>query len=212
MAKVSEWPGAFKAVESAYKLVMKNPAPMWFFVAVYTVITSVSMILQGVSSTSQKGYESYADAVVLLFIVPLINYSFALIAGKPMTVSEFMQFSAKKLLFVIVTCLMLAFIFAGSLLLLVVPAVWTIAWFAQSVYALVDKDLTPIDALKESKRISRDHKGKVWGIIGASLLVSILAAILSIVPYVGNAAVAFATVLTTLAATILYKWLQASAS
>lgn len=208
--KLTPWPGAFKAFEIAWRQIMKNPEPMWFFVVVYTLVTTTSMLIQGVSSTSEKGYQPYADAIVLVFIVPLITYGLSLAANRKITISEFMQFSLKKLLFLIVTSLLFAFIIFGSLLLLIVPAIWTIAWFAQSSYALVDKDLSPIAALKESKRISKDHKSKVWGLIGVSILISFAAAIFTVIPYIGNAAVAFVSVLTTVAATHLYKWLEAA--
>lgn len=210
--KVAAWPGAFKAYEIAWRQIMKNPEPMWFFVAIYTVVTATSMLIQGVSSTTDKGYVPYADAITIIFIVPLINYALSLIAGKKLTVSEFMQFSLKKLLLLVVLSVLLGLIIFGSLLLLIIPAIWTIAWFAQSSYALVDKDLGPIESLKESKRISQNHKSKVWGLIGISLLISIAGAMFSVIPYLGNAAIAFVSVLTTVAAAHLYKWLEAASS
>jgi len=211
MAKLTEWPGAFKALEAAYKQIAKNPEPMWFFVGVYTVVTAASMLAQGVSTTAEKGYQPYADAIVLIFIVPLINYALAIIAGKSMTIGEFMQFSFRKLLWLLVLSVLVAFIIFGSILLFILPVIWTLAWFTCASYVLVDRDLSPIAALKESKRISKDHKGKVWGIIGVTILVSIVAGFFSIIPYVGNAALAFATVLTTVATASLYKWLSAAA-
>jgi hypothetical protein len=209
--KIVEWPGALKAYETAYKQIMKNPAPMWFFVAVSTVVTVWSMAAQGVTSIADKGYDDYASALIIVFIVPLINYAFSLVAGKQMTISEFMQFSLKKLLLVIVLSVMVVFIAAGSLILLIIPAIWTIAWFAQSMYCLIDKNLSPIQALKDSKRISEQHKSKVWGLIGVSFLFGIFAGILSIAPVIGPIFTAFVTVLSTVAATNLYKWLDLAA-
>lgn len=209
--KVVEWPGAFKIYEVAYNQVMKNSAPAWFFVFVITAATAISLILQGFSSTADKGYVDYAGALVLLFLVPLINYAFALVAGKRVTIADFMQFSFKKLLLVIVLSLMVGLIVLGSLLLLIIPAVWTIAWFAQSVYVLVDKDLGPVEALKESKRISKDHKSKIWEFIGVSMIFGIIAGILSIAPYVGAFFTGFMTVVSTVAATNVYMWLKLAA-
>ena len=212
MAKLAEWPGASKIVQISYQQIMKNPAPMWFFVGVYTAITATSMLLQGSVSVFDKEYRSYADAIVLLFTLPLINYAFAVFSGKQMTINEFMQFSVKKLLLLIVTSLIIILITLGSILLLIVPAIWTIAWFVQAPYAMIDKNLNPIEALKESKRISKNHKGKVWGVIGISLVISLASSVVSVVPYVGTAAIAFATVVTTVTALNLYKWLQAASA
>lgn len=206
--KIIAWPGAFKLYEAAFKQIMKNPAPLWFFVIVSTAVTAWSMVAQGVSSIADKEYVDYASALIILFSIPLINYAFAVIAGKRMTIADFMQFSIKKLLLVIVLSLMVVFIVIGSLLLLIIPAVWTIAWFAQSIYCLVDKDLSPVEALKDSKRISKDHKAKIWEFIGVSFLFGIFVGILSIAPYIGPIFTAFMTVLSTVAATNLYKWLN----
>lgn len=211
VAKSKEWMGAFEAFSRSFDNVIKNPKPALFFVGVYALFNIVSMLIQGVSTYSNNDYVPYADALMLVFVLPLTMYGLALADGKKLTVSEFMEINLKKLLFIILASLLLVLIVAGSLLLLILPAVWTIAWFAVATYIVVDKDMSPIDALKESKRISQRHKGKVWGIIGVSLLVSLAGAVLATIPYVGVIAVGFASLLSTVAAASLYRWLQIQA-
>lgn len=208
MAKKTEWPGAFNAFEAAYKRITQNAAPAWFFVGVYSAAHIVSMVLQG-KTYGEKGYVQYANIVMLVLVLPMTVYALSLAQGKTMTIGELMNINAKKLLLLIVTSILAAFIIMGSILLLVFPVIWTVAWFAMSVYVLVDRDDTgPIQALQESKRISQEHKGKVWGVIGVSILVSIAASVIAAVPYVGVVAVAAGTVWTTVASALLYTWLK----
>lgn len=202
------WEGPFNAFEQAYKAILANPKPALFFVAVYSTINIVSMLLQGKSTYGEQGYIPYADAVMLVFVIPLTMYALALANKKSLTVSEFMDISLKKLLSVIIASILFAFIVVGSILLFVIPAIWTIAWFAFAALAVVDKDLMPLESLRESKRIAKDHKGKVWGLIGVSILVSIAASVVAAIPYIGVAALGFASVITTVASGRLYTWLK----
>lgn len=208
MAKKTEWMGAFKVFEVSYQRIAENAAPIWFFVGVFTAAHVVSMLIQGKSVYNDNSYQSYADAIMLLFVLPVTVYALARAHGKTQTISEFMQLNLKKLLFLLLTSLLTALVVVGSVLLFIVPVVWTVGWFLIAVYASVDQDKGPIQALKESKRISQDHKAKVWGVLGVSLLVSIAGSIIALVPYVGVAAVAFASAWTTVASAHLYVWLK----
>lgn len=205
------WEGAFNAFEQAYKSILGNPKPALFFVAVYATINIVSMILQGKTTYSQDGYETYADIIMLVFIVPLTAYALALASGKSLSVSEFMDIRFKKLVSVIFASILVVLAVLGSLLLFIIPAIWTIAWFAFAALAVVDKDLMPLESLRESKRLAQNHKGKVWGLIGVSILVSIAASVVAIIPYIGVAALGFASVITTVASGRLYTWLKTQA-
>lgn len=204
----NEWQGAFAALNNVYKQISKNPAPALFFVAVYTVISITSLVIQGKTSYTDKGYVAYGDMIMLLFLLPLTVYGLAVADRKEMTVSEFMQLDIKKIFYLILVSILLGLILVGSFLLLIVPIIWTLAWFIMAVYPVVDKGMDPAQALKESKRLSKDHKKKVWGVVGVSILIEVGAAILTTVPYIGVAAAAFASVLTTALLAELYRWLQ----
>lgn len=202
------WEGAFNAFEQAYKSIMGNPKPALFFVAVYATINIISMLLQGKTTYSQEGYVAYADILMLVFVVPLTSYALALAAGRSLSVSEFMDISFKKLVSVIFASILFVLVVLGSLVLFIIPAIWTIAWFAFVALAVVDKDLGPMESLRESKRLAQNHKGKVWGMIGVSILVSIAASVVGVIPYIGVVALGFASVITTTASGRLYTWLK----
>lgn len=206
--KSKEWEGAFAAFQTAYDLIVKNPQPALLFVGVYTVVNVISLLAQGETNTNAKGYVSFADLVSLVFILPLTIYALNITNNKTVTLKNFWLFDLGRFVVLLGTMILAGLIFLGSALLLLIPLIWTLAWFALCIYAVVDKKMGPVDALKESKRISENHKGKVWRLIGVAILLAIATGILGVIPYVGIAAAAFASVISTVAFALLYRWLQ----
>lgn len=203
-----KWEGAFNAYGTAFKKLKENPEPALLFIGVYAVLAILSALMQGGQSYMDPDYNSIEDLAYLVFAIPLIGYGLSLADGKKITLGTFMQFKFRHLVFLIVATILYALIVGVSLLLLLIPAIWTIAWFYLASYPIVDKNMGPIAALKESKRLAKEHKGKVWGIIGVSILLAIPVGILSQIPYIGSVSNAAAGVWAITAAAILYRWLQ----
>lgn len=205
-----EWPGAFAIFNKAFKQISGNLHPVLMFVGIYTVLSIVSLIIQGKSGYNQEGYVPYADVLLVFFILPITVYSLALADKKKLSVAEFMQIDFKKLLILVATSLLATLLIALSFVALVFPVIWVGAWLALVVFPVVDKGMSPIQALKESKRLTQNHKGIVWGIIGVTLLVSIMMGVIGAIPYIGVAGTAFSNVWTSVAMAHLYRWLQHS--
>lgn len=202
------WEGAFAAFGKAFDRIKQNPEPALFFLGLYAAITVLSGLMNDTVTYTSSDYANYADLLYFVFLLAVPVYSLALADGKRITISEFVRFSARKYFSLLAVLLLTVLIVGVSLLLLIIPAIWTIAWFFFGNFAVVDKNLGPIAALKESKRIAANHKGKVWGIIGVSILISIAASIVSFVPYIGAIAAAAGSLWASAAAAFLYRWLQ----
>lgn len=205
-----EWKGPFSVFELAYNRMLGNIKPVLFFVGIYTAAAIISMLLQGVDQTD-KSYKPYADALYLVFILPIIVYSLALADNKKLSIDQFTQVDFRRLLTLIFAGLLSALLVIGGAILLIIPLYWVIPWVSFVSYVVVDKGLSPRAAIEESKRLADGHKNKVWALVGVSILLSFVGAIVSVIPFIGVAAVAFVSVLTTVAAAIMYRWLQATA-
>lgn len=210
-SRKKEWEGAFTAYKQTYRQITENPQPTVLFVAIYTALTVVSLVLQGKTSYLDTDYTPYADVIVALFALSITAYGLAIADKKSMDIRQFTNVSIVRLAILWVASLLAGLIMFGSALLLLVPLIWTVAWFALCAYPVADSGKGPIEALKESKRLSQDHKSKVWGVIGVSILISVVASILAFIPFVGIAAIAFTIPLTAGAFAHLYRWLQAQA-
>ncbi|MDQ4031353.1 MAG: hypothetical protein M3332_03415 [Actinomycetota bacterium] len=203
-----QWPGAFTAFAGAFDQLKKNPQPALLFLGVYAVLAIISSVGQDDVSYFSTERWNYEDILYLVFLLALPVYGFALADRKVISLSEFMRFDATKYFTLLGALLLFALVIFGSALLLLVPLIWTVAWFSLIPYAVVDKGTGVIGAFKESKRLARNHKAKVWGAIGVTVLYSIIATLFAVIPYIGSVAIAFVTLLSWGAFAILYRWLQ----
>lgn len=210
------WNGAFDAFGKAFNQVKANPRPAILFAAAYLVVTAIELATLGTSTKDKLALASYEGLVYLAFLLALPTYGLAIADRKKLDLSEFMDFNFRKYFFVLGVSILYAIIVMVSLLLFVVPAIWAIAWFAFCVLVVADKGMNPVAALKESKRLAQNHKAKVWGIIGVTILFSVLSGIIASIPGIGQlvASVVSATitVISTGAVALLYRWSQTQAS
>ncbi len=202
------WQGAFATYGQVFEQVKKNPQPAYLFIAVYTVLAIISTITSDGASILSESYDSYESIAWLVFILALPVYGLAIADRKMVTLAEVMKFDVSKFFYMLGALILASLIFIVSALPLLIPLIWTVAWFSLVQYPVVDKGHGPIEALKESKRLSENHKSKVWGMIGVTLLLGIPASAISFIPYVGGVISAAFVVLSTCAFAVLYRWLQ----
>jgi hypothetical protein len=207
-----EWQGAFAAFSTALKRMGENTDFLVLFLGLYAVASIISGLVQDNKSSYSHNYMGVEDVVTFVFILALMNYELTVASNKKKTISELLQFNLFKFLSLIAAYILVGAVVGISFLLLIVPVVWAVGWFALSAYAVVDQHKGPIEAMKESKRISKDHKGKVWGLVGVYILILIPASILAAIPYVGPVATGFAMVWSICAFASLYRWLQAQSA
>jgi uncharacterized membrane protein len=125
-----------------------------------------------------------------------------------------MRASANRYFDLILATIIYALLAFLSALAFLVPAIWVLAWFSLVQYIIVDKKIGPIAALRYSKQLTANHKGKVWGLIGASFLLGFMAVLLRLIPEVGLLLYYVASgvigVATSVAFAGLYRWLEYS--
>jgi hypothetical protein len=206
-----EWPGALNAYSDTLERLKKNNKPALLFLGVTLAASVFSLLLQPDVSPREREYVNYADLMYFVFLLAVPTYALAVADNKLISAKQAMRFSFMKFFSLIIAFILTGLIVGVSVLLFIIPAIWTIAWLYLAAYAVVDKDLGPINALKESKRLAAEHKGKVWGVIGVGLLVSIGAGVLGFIPLVGDVAAMAATLWAAASAALLYRWLQKQA-
>lgn len=204
----SAWMGGFAAYARTFDQIKRNPQPAYLFIAVYTILAVLSSFTGDTTSRFDMNYKSYEDIAWLVFLLALPVYGLALADRKSVTIAEVMRFDVSKFFYMLGAYILATLIFIVSALPLLIPLIWTIAWFSMFEYPVVDKGYGPIQALKESKRLAENHKAKVWGLIGVTIVIGILSAILSFVPVIGGAITAVFGVISTGAFAVLYRWLQ----
>lgn len=214
-AKEAKWMGAFAAFGKALEYVRANPAPAVVFLLAYLVLGFAEVQILGTEYTDLGSFLKLAaleSAFGLIFLLALPVYALSLADRKHVSLAKFMSFNARKYLAILVAGVLYGLAIVGSLLLFIIPAIWVIAWFALYEMAVIDKGMGPVRALKESKRLLRNNKGKVWGLLGVSILFSALAGLFQMVPVFGDQLVMVVSqlvvIVSTVAASLLYRWAQ----
>jgi hypothetical protein len=207
---VGSWPGVFNVFGEVFEQAKKNPEPAYVFIGVYAVLALLSFVTGGYASpfdtnSQDGGFEALA---FLIFLLALPVYALALADRKVIDTSEFMRFDLGRYLTVFGIMLLTVLLVVIAAIPLLIPLIWVIPWLSLGSYIAVDRKLGVIESLKESKRLTQDHKGKVWGLIGVTILLTIAAGLLSFIPVVGAAASAAITVLSAGSFAVLYRWLQ----
>ena len=208
----NKWPGAFAAYGKAYDAVKKNIQPALVVVGAYVAVALLNSVIQG-KTPADEGYKSSGEAIVgLVFLLAMVVYAFAIADKRVISVKQFMKFNAGKYFTVLFTSILCSIFAVLSLVLFIVPIIWVLPWVYLAIYAAVDKDLSPMAAIKHSKQLTRDHKGEVWGLIGVGFLLTVGSFIFAVVPVVGMflayAAIMFVSVVSNGASAMLYRHLE----
>jgi hypothetical protein len=90
-----------------------------------------------------------------------------------------------------------------GLLFFIIPGLIFISWFALATYLVVDKGLTPIEAMKRSRELAR---GREWEVLGAAAITSSIA-LVRLVPVLGAIIVLFVTIVMSPALAVRYEQL-----
>jgi hypothetical protein len=210
-AKGGNWAGAAEAYTQAFTQIRNNPQPLLIMVAVYVVLSSIATVLSGYQPyfSNESSYAYLPELTWVIFLVPLARYALAVADKRLVTMSELFTFTTRTFFYLLVAVIIVSLITGLSALFLLIPLIWTVAWFAFTEFPVAEQEMTPANAMDESKRLAQHHKAKVWGIVGFGLLLVIPALILTFIPFVGVAGMAAFQVLFTCTLAILYRWLQA---
>lgn len=169
------WPGAFGAYKHSRDAVRFNIGTIIGLILLSIV---VSIILGGRSNTGRSGGSLLADLINVWFSAALTITFLASVRSTKISFGEALKKGGSLYLKYLGLSIVTAVVLFVSFLLLIVPFFFVLPRLVLAPYFLVDKNLGPIEALKTSWAETKGHSGKVWGIIGASLLMAILILVL----------------------------------
>lgn len=110
------------------------------------------------------------------------------------------EHGVRLVLLSIVTGLIVVF----GLIAFIIPGIIFIGRYYLAPYVMIDKNLSIMESLKESSRLSKPYFGKVWGI----LLVTILFGMFAIIPEIGWLIAFVLTALYSVAPALRYQELN----
>lgn len=177
MEPKTTWPGAFGVFKTSRKAVGLN---LWPLLALYALMIVASVIVGAITGTNNPenhapfGQQVAAQLLHLvvgaLLGVPIIELLLAGIAGRKLSFGD----SFKRVGTLVVPYLGLTvlsgIIIILSVLALIVPFFFILPRIILAPYYLIDRELGPVEAIKASWNATKGHAGKVWGILGATIV------------------------------------------
>lgn len=163
----------------------KNP---WIFVGALATLFAISFASSFVSGAVNASHNGFVAFVMFLISIALGTYiemaiiSFLLKAHESTEGITF-QSVISNLPFwqYLIAKILLALITGIGFVLLIVPGIIFMLMFLMTQYLVVDKKLGPIEALKESRRITKGHKGQLLLLVLTVAGLNILGAIVLLV-------------------------------
>lgn len=149
----------------------------------------------------------FAIVAILLFVMTT-SLEVKSSAGKKPDLSELFKDGKKYFFRMIGVGILSGLIILGGFILLIIPGFIAITRLIMSPYHLVDKDLGVVESLKQSNEQAKGNAGKIWAAIGVTILVSIGASILGVIPVLGALAGAAVTIAFSLVLVLRYQQLK----
>ncbi len=176
-----EWPGAWKLYQYSKQAVLINWQTILGLLAVSILI---SLMIEALFPKESNATNLLINLISVAFGVILTSAYLASSRGKSISFEE--SFSVLKpmlyLKYLAVTLIsgLLSFL---SLILFIVPFFFVFPRILMAPYLVVDKGTDPVEAIQASWNMTKEHVGKIWGIIGATLAMSLLALTIIGIPF-----------------------------
>lgn len=200
-ASSSKWPGAFKLFSSAKKATMVNLSTLLQIVVISAILNILALLLDSNKNSGVSAIANLTVSVASLYISYALAFAYLSgVRGKKISFNAVNKSLKNKLVKYVIYSIALSLMLVVSFLLFVIPFFIVFPRTSLWMYALIDGAENPI---MKSWELTKGHIGKVYGIIGAQMLVLLLMFTIIGIPYVIYWLFMFAT-----ANALLYKHLN----
>lgn len=189
------WPGAFGAYKYSRDAIKYN----WkTYLAIVLLAAAASFVVElflpsnktlgtATLSATEANIEVIVNLVGMLvgvfFAIGVILVALANIRRQQIDLRQALKSSFQYFINALALTIIQAVIALLSLLLFIVPFFFVMPRLALATYYLVDQDLGPVEAIKASWVGTKGSALKVWGIVGATILMALLAVTIIGIPF-----------------------------
>ncbi len=175
---LKEWPGAFGIYKYTKSAVKNN---LNFVITILLVSAVLGFFANLIGSMSAHNSFSLVGSTISYFVSVVVSaaltYTFLEISkGTSIGWDDIYEIIIKRFWYIVGALILSGLIAAASILLLIIPAFFVIPRLALVQYFVLDKGMSPVDAIKASWSTTEGNYGKIYGIVGVSILI-ILASI-----------------------------------
>ncbi len=215
------WTGAFSKFKEAWKTLPLNRDVLLVYLVVQAVTAFVALPKNaGVGRSNAYDFTSGAsmlgapgdilNLVLSLIMIPAGTVLYLWYADKKrLELPEWWKLTLKYLVSALLAALLVGLAVMAGFVLFIVPAFIFATWFAFTLYAVVDKGMGPVEAMKYSKGLAKGNAGKIWGIYLITFAIAIGAMIITaLIPVVNSVVASLVVLVGGIAMGMLYRHLQ----
>lgn len=172
---------ATECIKFGWETFKKRP---WFLIGVYVLIYAIELIPGIVADYTQGGANVLLNIISFVFsaLAWMVMISFFLRAHDDIEhVSLHDLWHPEKIIYFIAATFMQGLAIIGGLILLIIPGIIFGLMFYFAGYLVMDKNLGPVEAIRESARITNGHKWELFLLGVASIGITIIGFICLIV-------------------------------
>jgi len=192
---------SFELFPKSYQVVKKNIGTLLvlglLLVLMLLLFISPMIILSFVASSSTATAQSSVSIfnvisiIIGIFVVLLgsiflgVTYQAALLQmaqGKKITVRSAWDQAKPKVVDVFLATVLSGLLVVGGLILFIVPGLIMFRRYYLVSFFVLDKDLKPLEAMRQSAAASKKVSGYIWGILGVSFLLQLS----GLIPFIGG--------------------------
>jgi hypothetical protein len=202
---MKQWPGAFGIYKISKDAMLRNFDTLIRLAIIFGFFYLFDYIVTGTARHHAVAnvLESIIFDMVAIFISSIIILAtIRSVEGEKISVGNVFSAVYDRVFNVILTGILVGIISLLSLVLFIVPAFFVIPRIYLSLYFVVDKNMSPIEAVKASWEATEGHVGKVFGILGVNILI-----ILPIITLIGVLATVYFGFMYYAATAVLYVFL-----
>lgn len=184
LPKITNWPGAWGIYKYSKAAIMRNINTYVVLLLISALINTFTNMLGGSKPSAMLFIASTLSILLSVVIsIAVIVVYLAGINNKKVSVSEALNGISKYIVNYVIAAIIVGAAAIASLLLFIVPAFFVIPRLVFAPYLVIDKDMSGVDAVQASWNMSKGHIGKVYGIFGATLAMSLLAFTIIGIPF-----------------------------
>lgn len=191
-----QWPGGFGAYKYSKQAVMFNLGTIAFIILILFAVNGAMYPLKSAGSLLSLIFGAFANAAVAIVILGSLN-------KQKVELGDAFSKSVPFWLNMVILEILVGITYVLSFIALIVPFFFVAPRLALANYYLVDKKLNAIDAYKASWDATKGNVGKVYGIVGASIAMGLLALTVIGIPFAIYFLFMYSAVLG-----VLYKYIE----
>lgn len=194
IASTKKWPGAFGVYKDSKAAIMLNLVPIVELLLINIVANIVLRFIPFIGWI--------ASLLISVFVATCVYQLYlAGVNGKTLDLSKVID-GSKRIYLNMLLAIVLIWLTCLSFLLLIIPGLILVPRIIMTPYFVIDKKLDAIEAYKASWHATKGHVGKIYGIIGVTVLM-----ILPSITIIGILLTIYWVVLYSAASAILYKYI-----